>query len=77
MASTLMMSGTMSLPTSSFPNINSLSQEDDFGRGFLRSSDFLRHGTAVAVMLFVLLYLVSISWMQIVFGADAESAAAG
>ena len=80
MASTLMMSGTMSLPTSSFPNINSLSQEDDFGRPFLRSGDFLRHGTAVAVMLFGLLYVVSVSYMRVVFAADAEmggAAAAG
>ena len=74
MASTLMMSGTMSLPTSSFPNINSLSQEDDFGRPFLRSVDFLRHGTAVAVMLFGLLYVVSATWMRVVFGADVEVA---
>ena len=70
MAATLMMSGTMSLPTSSFPNINSLSQEDDFGRPFLRSPDFLVHGTAVAVSLWGLLNLFAVTYLQLVFAPD-------
>ena len=75
MAATLMMSGTMSLPTSSFPNINSLSQEDDFGRPFLHSIDFLRHGTAVAVALWGLLNLFAVTYLQLVFSPDSAGAA--
>ena len=72
MAATLMMSGTMSLPTSSFPNINSLSQEDDFGRPFLHSADFLKHGTAVALALWALLNLFAVTYMQLVFAPDDD-----
>ena len=77
MSATLMMSGTMSLPTSSFPNINSLSQEDDFGRAFLHSGDFLVHGSAVAAMLWALLNVFTVTYMQLIFPPDAAAAAAG
>lgn len=55
MAATLMMSGTMSLPMSSFPNINSLLVDDDFNRPFLRPKDFIMHGTVISIAMFVLL----------------------
>jgi phosphate transporter len=49
MLSTLMMSGAMSLPMSSFPNANSLLIDDDFSRNFLHPMDFIKHGSAVSV----------------------------
>ena len=58
MTATLMMSGTMSLPMSSFPNVNSLLVDDDFGRPYLHAMDFLRHGTPVSVGLLLLLCTV-------------------
>lgn len=52
MLSTLMMSGAMSLPMSSFPNANSLLVDDDFGRNFLHPMDFIKHGSAISVIVF-------------------------
>jgi len=49
MLSTLMMSGAMSLPMSSFPNVNSLLVDDDFARPFLHPMDFIKHGTAISL----------------------------
>jgi phosphate transporter len=45
-----MCSGAMGLPVSSFPNINAISQEDNFGRPFLRVSDFLKVGISSTVI---------------------------
>lgn len=53
-----MMSSTMSLPMSSFPNINALLVDDDFTRVYLHSSDFLKHGTVISVTLFALISTV-------------------
>lgn len=55
MTATLMMSGTMSLPMSSFPNANSLLVDDDFGRPFLHPLDYLKHGTAISIVVFAAL----------------------
>lgn len=55
MLATLMMSGTMSLPMSSFPNVNSLLVDDDFGRPFLHAVDYLKQGSAVSIMVFAAL----------------------
>jgi len=51
---TLMMSGTMSLPMSSFPNINSLLIEDDNGTPYLHSTDYLTHGSVISLVCFIL-----------------------
>jgi len=67
MAATLMMSGTMSLPMSSFPNINSLLVDDDFNRHFLRPIDFLKHGTPVSCMLLALTSTLGYALMLLVF----------
>lgn len=65
MLSTLMMSGAMSLPMSSFPNANSLLVDDDFNRPFLHPIDYLKHGTAVSVMVFLTLctFGYSLAWL--------------
>jgi len=55
MCATLMMSGTMSLPMSSFPNVNSLLVDDDFNRPFLHPKDFLIHGSVISVLVLLLL----------------------
>lgn len=58
MTATLMMSGAMSLPMSSFPNANSLLVDDDFSRPFLHPFDYLKHGSAVSVACFTTLCTV-------------------
>jgi phosphate transporter len=55
MLATLMMSGTMSLPMSSFPNINSLLVDDDFNRPFIHPKDYISHGTVISVGLLIVL----------------------
>lgn len=50
MLSTLMVSGAMSLPMSSFPNANSLLVDDDFARPFLHPMDFIKHGSAISII---------------------------
>lgn len=64
MLATLMMSGAMSLPMSSFPNVNSLLVDDDFGRPFLHPMDFLKHGTAISILVFSMLATVgyALAW---------------
>ena len=44
----------MALPMSSFPNVNSLLAEDDYGRPFLSAADFIRVGLPVSVLMSVL-----------------------
>jgi phosphate transporter len=66
---TLMMSGTQSLPLSSFPNVNSLLIDDDFNRPFLHASDYLKHGTAVSLALFILLGSFGYLECLLVFGS--------
>ena len=47
----LAVSAAMALPMSSFPNVNSLLAEDDYGAPFLSASDFVRTGApATAVV---------------------------
>ncbi len=60
MSCTLMMSGCMSLPMSSFPNINSLLFEDDYGKPYLSAMHFLKHGTPLS--LFNLAMIVSLGY---------------
>jgi phosphate transporter len=55
-----MCSGSMSLPMSSFPNMNSLLTTDDFDVPYLKVADFLIHGTPVTI--FSLLWLMSIGY---------------
>lgn len=57
--SVLMCSGAMAFPISSFPNVNSLLAEDEFGKPYLKAGDFLGIGTVVT--LFLVLSLVT--WM--------------
>lgn len=64
---TLMMSGTMSLPMSSFPNVNSLLIDDDFNRPFLRPVDYLKHGTPISTMLLILTATIAYALTLVVF----------
>eukprot|EP00457_Paulinella_chromatophora_P003041 gb/GEZN01003046.1/.p1 GENE.gb/GEZN01003046.1/~~gb/GEZN01003046.1/.p1 ORF type:complete len:721 (+),score=71.83 gb/GEZN01003046.1/:87-2249(+) len=68
MTSTLMMSGTMSLPMSSFPNVNSLLVVDDYGKPYIHPMDYLQHGSVIAVTILVLLSTVGyalIDWLGV------------
>jgi di/tricarboxylate transporter len=71
---TLMMSGTMSLPMSSFPNINSLLIEDDNGTPYLHSIDFIKHGTPMALIALILICTLGFVLVEAVFGANAPTA---
>lgn len=71
MLSTLMMSGAMSLPMSSFPNANSLLVDDDFGRNFLHPMDFIKHGSAISVI--ILTALCSVGYMLAYVMLDHDS----
>lgn len=55
-AAGLMLSGAMALPMSSFPNVNSLLLEDDYGNPYLHVVDFLKFGGPFSVIVvFILL----------------------
>jgi phosphate transporter len=49
--SVLMCSGAMAFPISSFPNVNSLLAEDEFGKPYLAARDFLGIGTVITLFL--------------------------
>jgi len=51
---TLMCSGSMALPMSSFPNVNSLYMEDDFGMNYLKVVDFIKAGGPMTGILLLL-----------------------
>lgn len=55
----LMCSGAMAFPISSFPNVNSLLAEDEFGQPYLKAKDFLGIGTIVTLTLVLSL----VTWM--------------
>jgi len=66
-----MMSGAMSLPMSSFPNVNSLLVEDDYKTPYLHAQDFILHGTAISIMVFLLLNSVAYLLILAVFWPTA------
>lgn len=57
--SVLMCSGAMAFPISSFPNVNSLLAEDEFGQPYLKARDFLGIGTVITLALVASL----VTWM--------------
>jgi phosphate transporter len=58
---------TMSLPMTSFPNINSLLIADDFGRPFLHAMDFVRHGISSSLIVLALLSTIGYSLIRMAF----------
>ncbi len=54
LASCFVLSGAMALPMTSFPNMNSLCVEDDFGQPYLSMRDFLLHGSVVSLLAYAL-----------------------
>ena len=69
MASALMCSGAMALPMTSFPNINSLLAEDDYGRPYLEVADFLKYGGMFSGATLVLLITLGFGLIKLQFGA--------
>jgi phosphate transporter len=57
--SVLMCSGAMAFPISSFPNVNSLLAEDEFGKPYLKASDFIKMGFLATMIVVVSL----MTWM--------------
>jgi len=54
LAAVVMCSGSMALPMSSFPNVNSLYIEDDFGATYLKARDFIIAGGIMTIVIVVL-----------------------
>ena len=71
MTATLMMSGAMSLPMSSFPNANSLLVDDDFSRPFLHPMDYIKHGSAISVACFSTLCTIGYALAYVFLDHDA------
>jgi anion transporter len=67
-ASALMCSGAMALPMTSFPNINSLLAEDDYGRPYLTVSDFLKYGGIFSTVTLIMLITVGYGLIKLYFG---------
>jgi len=63
-----MLNLTMSLPISTFPNINSWLVDDDFHRPFLHARDFVRHGVAVSLLMLALMSTVGYGLLRWTFG---------
>jgi di/tricarboxylate transporter len=47
---TLTCSAAMALPMSSFPNVNSLLAEDDYGRAYVNAADFVLVGLPASML---------------------------
>lgn len=67
-ASALMCSGAMALPMTSFPNINSLLAEDDYGRPYLQVADFLKYGGIFSGITLAMLITVGFGLIKWHFG---------
>ena len=66
-ASALMCSGSMALPMTSFPNINSLLAEDDYGRPYLHVADFLKYGGIFSGITLVMLITMGYGLIHLFF----------
>jgi len=63
-----MLNLTMSLPISTFPNINSWMVDDDFHRPFLHARDFVRHGVGVTLLMAGMMATVGYTLLRLTFG---------
>lgn len=50
-----MCSGAMGLPVSGFPNMNAISLEDERGRPYLSTLDFIKTGIPASMIVFILI----------------------
>ena len=66
--STFAISAAMSLPFSSFPNVNSFLIVDDFQRPYLSVSDFLQVGVPVSLFTLFLISTVGFTFIEMFFG---------
>ena len=63
-----MLNLTMSLPISTFPNINSWLVDDDFHRPFLHARDFVRHGVGVTLLMAGMMATIGYTLLRLTFG---------
>lgn len=63
-----MLNLTMSLPVSTFPNINSWLVDDDFHRPFLHARDFVKHGVGVSLLMVGLMATAGYALLRLTFG---------
>ena len=66
MAAALMCSGAMGLPVSGFPNMNAIALEDQTGKPYLTTSDFLKVGVPSSVITYGL--VVTVGYVIMHFG---------
>jgi len=65
MTTILMDSGSMTLPMTSFPNVNSMLLEDARGQPYLRVKDFVQYGGPITLMIILLLSTFGFVLMEI------------
>lgn len=68
MGAALMCSGAMGLPVSGFPNMNAIALEDQTGKPYLSTLDFLRVGVPCSVATYLLVVSVGYVIMHFFIG---------
>lgn len=68
MGAALMCSGAMGLPVSGFPNMNAIALEDQTGKPYLSTLDFLRVGVPCSVATYFLVISVGFVVMRFFIG---------
>ena len=63
-----MCSGAMGLPVSGFPNMNAIALEDQTGKPYLTTGDFLRVGVPSSVATYALVVTIGYGIMQYLIG---------
>lgn len=66
MASALLCSAAMGLPTSGFPNVTAICMTDEFGKPYLTVSTFITRGVPCSVLAYVIIVTVGFSTMKII-----------
>lgn len=66
MASALLCSAAMGLPTSGFPNVTAICMTDEFGKPYLSVGTFITRGVPSSVLAYLLIVTVGYSTMKII-----------
>ncbi len=68
MGAALMCSGAMGLPVSGFPNMNAIALEDQTGKPYLATLDFLRVGVPCSIAAYLLVISLGFVIMRFFIG---------
>lgn len=66
MASALLCSAAMGLPTSGFPNVTAICMTDDFGKPYLTVNTFITRGVPCSVIAYVIIVTVGYTTMKLI-----------